>query len=137
MGLFRAVGICSFAGVVLFSASVFSQTVTIDGTKAAEGDVAIVDAGKTATIIVDNADAEVVKIAGGLLADDVERVCGHRPQVISDATAAKQTAIIIGTIGQSPIIDKLIADKKIDAGDVQGKMGIVRVAGCRKSTPRN
>ena len=79
----------------------------------------LVDANSTADIYVDQHDAAVVGVAGNLLADDIERVTTHHPVVKNDPAKLGATAIVIGTIGQSAVIDQLIATKKIDVADVK------------------
>src|SRR6185437_7517137 len=63
-------------------------------------------------IAVDAADHAVVKLAASLFAADVYRVTGRQPQV--DTLGAKATEMIIaGTIGESGLIDRLIAAGKL------------------------
>jgi hypothetical protein len=77
-----------------------------------------------ASIYVDEKDyAGVVRAAGDLRAD-LDRVTGHTPAIIhdSDLAAAQGTSIIIvGTIGKSAAIDRLILEKKIDVSPIAGK----------------
>ncbi len=84
-------------------------------------DLRLIDAQSTADVYVDPHDAKVVQLAGGLLADDAERVTGHRPAVKNDSAALGPTAILIGTIGQSAVIDQLVASGKIDVSAVKGQ----------------
>ena len=53
-------------------------------------------------------DAAVVGVAVEALRDDIERVTGQLP-VISSAQPSSSKAILIGTLGQSPLIDSLVA----------------------------
>ncbi len=66
-------------------------------------------------------EATVVRIAAEALAADVERVSGVAPLVSSNAPAAGTEPILVGTIGQSPLIDALIASGKLDASPIAGK----------------
>ena len=79
--------------------------------------------GRAATIVVDNADAEVVHIAAGLLAEDIERVTGLKPELIPGAMRSKLTGpiVLIGTMDQSDLIKDLVQHGKLDADAVQGK----------------
>lgn len=88
--------------------------------QAGEGDVALVDAQTLAGIYVDAKEVDLPRIAAGLLADDIERVTGRRPRVTHDATRVGEVAILIGTVGQSPVIDRLIESGKLDAADIAG-----------------
>jgi len=75
----------------------------------------------TATICVDTNDWAGVIRAAKDLANDVNRVTGHQPQVINHPQSAGKNVVIIGTIGKSPVIDQLIREKKIDASEIAGK----------------
>lgn len=77
--------------------------------------------GGAAAIMVDKADERVVHIAAALLADDVERLTGRRPAVITDGTAPDAPCVIAGTIGKSALIDKLAGDGTIDVSALAGK----------------
>jgi hypothetical protein len=80
----------------------------------------LVDKNKTAAVLcIDSKDAKVVQVAAGLLSEDVERVTGVKPTV-TDALAGDGKQVIIGTIGQSQLIDRLVADKKIDVSKIKG-----------------
>jgi hypothetical protein len=86
-------------------------------------DFPLVVNGRAASIVVDKADAEVVRIAAGLLAEDIERVSGLKPEVNHDATSAQLEGPIVlaGTVDQSALIKDLIKRGKLDGSAVQGK----------------
>jgi len=63
---------------------------------------------EAATICIDSSDARVVSIAGGLLADDIERLTGLRPAVSEDLPEGP--SVIAGTVGQSHLIDEMAAE---------------------------
>ncbi|MGW5665548.1 glycosyl hydrolase 115 family protein [Streptomyces sp. NPDC003758] len=69
-----------------------------------------------APVVVSGADHPgVVRVAGDLR-DDIERVTGVRP----GSTIARE-AVLIGTIGGSPLIDGLVASGKLDVTGVRGR----------------
>ena len=74
----------------------------------------------TTKIIVDQADYPGVQRVANIFADDVNRVTGQRPEVATAVSAAPQ-AVIVGTIGKNPLIDKLVKAKKIDVKNVAGQ----------------
>jgi hypothetical protein len=74
-----------------------------------------------ADVYVDPRDFTLARIAGGLLADDIQRVTGKRPAVKSDASLLGADAVIIGTLGHSPLIDSLAVAGKIDTKAVAGQ----------------
>jgi hypothetical protein len=80
----------------------------------------IVANGKSASIYVDPKDWKGVIIAAKNLGDDTRKVTGVASQVV-ESTKPEKNSIVIGTIGKSSIIDKLIAAKKIDVSSIKGK----------------
>lgn len=74
-----------------------------------------------APIHYDAADATVVRIAAEALGADIERVTGIVPIVASSAPAAGSQPILVGTIGQSALIDALIENGKLDASPIAGQ----------------
>lgn len=87
---------------------------------ATAGSLRIAGSGQTAAIYYSGGDATVVGIAANALRDDIERVTGLIPMVSSNTPSASE-AILIGTIGSSPLIDGLIAAGKIDVTAIEGK----------------
>ena len=75
----------------------------------------------TADVYVDAHDYQLASIAAGLLADDVQRVTGHRPAVKSDAAQLDGDAVIVGTLGHCAVIDKLAADGTIHVKAIAGQ----------------
>ncbi len=80
----------------------------------------IADANKSSVIVVDANDAQVAQAAAEALASDIEAVAGIKPQIANSITAGT-SPIIVGTVGQSALIDQLIASGKIDASEITGK----------------
>ena len=78
----------------------------------------IVADGRVAPLCVDAKDWTGVSLATASLADDVERVTGRRPEVTNKPQPG---SVIIGTVGRSRIIDKLISQKKIDLRCLKGQ----------------
>ncbi|MDO4981876.1 MAG: glycosyl hydrolase 115 family protein [Prevotellaceae bacterium] len=85
----------------------------------------IANKGITAGIIVDENDWKGVIRAAHDLGDDVRKVTGFPSQVrllSSDSPGMKQPkSIIVGTIGKSRIIDRIIRQKKLDVRKVKGQ----------------
>lgn len=80
----------------------------------------IVANGKAATIYADAADWNGVIRAANDLSDDVRKVSGVAAKV-NESKTYEIGSIIVGTIGKSKLIDKLIADKKINVSDIKGQ----------------
>ena len=88
---------------------------------AAGGDDFILAAkGEVVPILVEaSAGRAVARAANDLLAD-IERVSGVKAEVIADSTG-KKTLIIVGVLGQSKILDALVADNRLDVTGVRGE----------------
>lgn len=83
------------------------------------GSFPFVTAGKASTIYVDAKDAPVVRIAAKALQQDVNLVTGMTPSL--DSTHSLQPfSVIIGTIGKSKHIDRLISSKKLYVSTIKG-----------------
>jgi len=83
-------------------------------------DFCIASKGRTATVVVDGNDWKGVIRAANDLGDDVRKVCGTPSGVVIGSTAGK-ASILIGTIGKSSLIDKLVRQGKLDVGKVRGQ----------------
>jgi hypothetical protein len=85
-------------------------------------DFPLVVAGQAADILVDQAEAEVVRLAAGLLASDVGRVSGVTPVVVTADRAKKNVPlVIVGTLGNSALVTDLVQRGKLDTGSLAGK----------------
>lgn len=87
---------------------------------------AVIRDGKTgvdvlrATICISPSDYAVVKHTAGMLASDLSDVTGVRPPVAVTDKLQGEELIIIGTLGHSPFIDRLVKKGKLDVADIQG-----------------
>jgi hypothetical protein len=73
-----------------------------------------------AAILVDSNDwPGVVRVANDL-ASDIQRVTGHRPEVIREPKAGDKNIVIIGTIGKSSWISRLVNERKLDVSQITG-----------------
>lgn len=76
--------------------------------------------GTAATIYYDKADAEVVAVAAGLFAQDIQSVTGKKPSLATQLPRRADHLVVVGTLGASEAIDKLAAQKKIDPSAIAG-----------------
>ena len=78
--------------------------------------------GKAATIVVDENDWKGVLRAANDLSDDVRKVTGTASEVktITSNIFPLTSDIIVGTIGKSKAIDRLIKQKKLDVKKIKG-----------------
>ena len=77
--------------------------------------------GVTAKLYVDPNDWWGVIHAAHNLQADIRRVTGLTPPVVEAANSPTGNAVLIGTIGRSSIIDRLIREHKIDVDSIRGK----------------
>ena len=63
-------------------------------------------------------DYEVVKIAAKMLSSDIESITGRRPVRVN---TPKNAAIVVGTLGKNPVLDKLIKKYSLDTESIAGK----------------
>jgi hypothetical protein len=81
----------------------------------------LVARGKAAPIVVSGDDRPgVVRVVGDLRAD-IERVTGVAPAVSLDRVPAGSEPVLVGTIGESPLVDALVAGGKLDVTGIAGK----------------
>lgn len=74
-----------------------------------------------ATICVDPGDFAGVIRAAGDLKSDILRVSGVTPILSHQETNLSSNAIFVGTLGKSEVIDRLVAEKKIDVTGIRGQ----------------
>jgi Glycosyl hydrolase family 115/Gylcosyl hydrolase family 115 C-terminal domain len=78
--------------------------------------------GKSAPICVSSKDYSGVRlIVDKYFCNDIGRVTGTKPEISIDAIPKSKEVVIVGTIGKSPLIDELIAGKKIDVSGIEGE----------------
>jgi hypothetical protein len=94
---------------------------TYVSTAAGPGRFPLVAAGKAAPLVVSSTDFPgVVRVVGDLQAD-IKRVTGVRPAIANDTVPAQRDVVLIGTIGKSALIDKLVSAGKLDVSGIAGK----------------
>jgi hypothetical protein len=116
--LSRVIPLAVISLTVLFSLRAFGGLSLADSPGAA--DFILFDGQNAAPIFVETNDDRAVIRAAGDLVEDVQRVTGTKPELVQD-TGGKMNVVIIGTLGQSKTIDRLVAEGKLDAGGVRGQ----------------
>ncbi|MDX8339602.1 glycosyl hydrolase 115 family protein [Draconibacterium sp. IB214405] len=71
-------------------------------------------------VIISANDFEGVKMVAEYLQEDIRKVTGTKPELLQDELPAGKNLVIIGTLGQSKLIDELVAKNKIDIDDIKG-----------------
>ena len=83
--------------------------------------VALVQSGAAAKLFIDPADHTGVLRAAGDLQGDILRVSGVRPVLQKGGAMAGADVVIIGTVGKSALIDKLVQSGALDVSAIKGK----------------
>ncbi len=88
-------------------------------TVAGAGSFSLVSEKSAAAVYVDDKDWPGVVRAVGSFAGDVEQVTGVLPRTLHEA--AGRDIVVVGTIGRSTLIDRLIAERKLDVSAIRGR----------------
>jgi hypothetical protein len=83
--------------------------------------VRLVANGAATPIIVDSKDYAGVRRAAGDLQEDVFRVTGVRPALLTDEVPRASDVVIVGTLGRSRLIQKLVSAGRLDIGQIRGR----------------
>jgi len=114
-------------GVILLSTSLaaaypglgLQQTMVTE--KPVAGAFPLVQNQAATPVLVSSNDCPGVGRAASDLRADVERVSGVRPALIGNGKEQMRFAVIVGTLGKSPAIDKLVRSGKLDVRSIAGK----------------
>ena len=102
-----------------------------------EGSFPLAQKENLALLYVDEQDyAGVIRAVKDLQAD-IQRVTGQMPTITYDGGGLIKNTIIIGTIGKSQIINRLIKDGVIDVGTITGKWESFIITVIPRSGPEN
>ncbi|WP_319250791.1 glycosyl hydrolase 115 family protein [Streptomyces sp. ID05-39B] len=80
----------------------------------------VINGAATAVLVASAADPAVARAAGDLCAD-IERVSGVRPRLLRDGAELPGLAVVVGTLGASPVVDRLVAEGRLDVSRVAGR----------------
>jgi hypothetical protein len=86
-----------------------------------DGTFPLVADGVAAPLVVSGGDFPGVVRVVGDLRDDLRRVTGVAPGVSTDDIPFRPYVVLIGTIGRSPLIDRLVAAGQLDVTGVVGR----------------
>jgi len=91
--------------------------------------------GVAADVYVDAADLPGITHAADNLTKDIKAVTGVTAQLKSTAAGLSKFAVIAGSIGNSPAIDTLIAQRRLDVSDIEGKWEAYTICYIRNPVP--
>ncbi len=114
--------ICAAALVaVVASAAAAVGTTSYVTSDPSEGHFTLSTATDAVPLFLDSHDfAGVLRVAKHLQSD-IGRVTGHEPRLAIGEAPAGKNIVLIGTLGKSPLVDSLVASKKLDVSGVAGK----------------
>jgi hypothetical protein len=116
--LLAALALCAAATFsIQAQAAALAAPVSV-ATSSAKGGLKIIAHGRPAFVLVETADLPAVRRAARDLQDDLARVAGAPAPTRADGGAP---LVVVGTIGHSPTVDRLIAEGKLDASGVAGQ----------------
>ncbi|NDW19127.1 hypothetical protein D0T53_09400 [Dysgonomonas sp. 216] len=81
--------------------------------------VYLVNEQASTVVFSDKNEDVVVQTAIDLFLSDIEKVSGVKPSHVRAINS--NTSVIVGTVGKSPLVDKLIKDRKISVDKINGK----------------
>lgn len=125
---------CTLTPVGAQGGSSARQAASYVSAKSSAGSFALATGGRPAPIYVSGKDFPGVVRAANDLRADLERVTGTASRVVVDSAPAGQV-VIVGTVGKSPIIDRLVREKKIDGAAIIGKWEAFVVQPVEKPLP--
>jgi len=86
------------------------------------GGFPLVAGGRAVPLVVSGDDHSGVLRAVGDLRNDIKRVTGAEPAVAHDEVPPRHSEVVlIGTIGRSPLIDRLVTSGRLDVSGIAGK----------------
>lgn len=91
--------------------------------------------GKSSPLFIDSNDYPGVIRALKDLQSDIKKVTNYAPNIVFDQLPAQKQIVIVGTYGKSPIIDKLVKNKKIDINNIVGKWEAYSIQTVEKPFP--
>ena len=80
---------------------------------------ALAEPGRAAPILLDAGVSDTLRTVSDVFAQDVERVSGMRPQVVT--ASPTQDVVIFGVLGQSAQLDRLVKAHKLDTSAIAGR----------------
>ena len=119
--------VCSFVAILFAPTLAGAQQLAAPLTdhyisaKKTAGSFPLVAGGRAAALYASATDWPGVLRAARDVQADVQRVTGRQPAFLTDAPQGAQPVVLIGTLGHSALIDRLVQAGKLDAKSLAGK----------------
>jgi len=117
-------------------ASDFGDTNSYISTVNVEESFPLSSAGRSAALCVGREDYPGVIRVAGMLQADIARVTDAEPALSLDGIPPAKHVVLIGTLGRSPLIDRLVREHKLDVSDLAGKREKFILQGIRDPMPQ-
>ena len=117
---FKPIAIFLIHSAASVAAQACDTPVSVCGQDTGQG-FGLIRAGQPVAIYVDAGADPAVKHVSRNFAADLERVSGKTAALLSEIAAAQKEVVIIGVLGQSPVIDRLVAEGRLTADDLKGQ----------------
>ena len=88
---------------------------------AVAGGMALASSGSSAPLFISSRDYPGVRRVAQHLQDDIQRVTSVKPELLVDALPAALEIVLIGTLGKNPLIDSLVAQKRLAVEGIAGR----------------
>ena len=138
---FRQPRILSFILLVgLFSVLNLQTTFALDNRsyvsdKKQKGSFSLAVAGRLAPLYVSDQDYPGVLRVIKHLQADIKQVTQTEPQLAINKVPTAKEVVLVGTLGKSPVIDRLVQEKKLDVTGIAGKWETFLVTTLEKPLP--
>ncbi len=76
---------------------------------------------RSAPLCVSSSDFPGVLRVVGLFGNDIASVTGARPAIVRDSTPHVREIVLIGTMGKSPVIDRLVRENRLEVRGIAGE----------------
>lgn len=93
-------------------------------------------AGKSVPLYASSQDFPGVLRVLKHLQSDITRVTNASPDIAMDKLPAAKEIVLVGTLGKSPVIDKLVQEKKLDVNGIAGKWETFLIQVIEKPLPK-
>ena len=95
--------------------------ITTEKSGSLKGTLTLAEQGQPIPWIVDTQDYPGVHRVLGYLQSDMEKVTGGRPRLNSPDNNPGRQAVLVGTLGKSPLISRLVSRGKVNVEPIKGK----------------
>ncbi|WP_347840157.1 glycosyl hydrolase 115 family protein [uncultured Draconibacterium sp.] len=72
-------------------------------------------------VVISKNDFDGVKMVAEWFVNDVKMVCGTQPEIYEQDYQEHTQIVLVGTIGNSELLDKLVADGLLDVSEIEGQ----------------